>query len=181
MAERLSLPRAQQRGQIVWSLLIMLGLLTELALGSLQMAAHEGIAIGLLEQRLQQEQRVQVIARQVSQLPTPARSAALSTLWHPASDSVSQGCGPGEQASYVVISQSCSASSQPLLASPRQPGEWQWRLTRITDDTSHDDEGSDLAAFPALQTQRWQLEVVAAERAGNAARGLWQRYQQVTP
>ncbi|MEK6790051.1 MAG: hypothetical protein AABY68_14020 [Pseudomonadota bacterium] len=185
MAEHFFQERAHQRGQVLWGLLVMLGVLTELALSSLQLAAHEGISVGLLEQKLQQEQRLQVIARQVSQLPTPARSAAVNELWHPASDSVRQGCGQGgrddEHASYVAISQTCSAPSQPLLAPQRPSGEWQWRLTRITDDPAFAEEGSDIAAFPTLQAQNWQLEVVVAGRGGQAARGLWQRYQQVAP
>ncbi|MES3041531.1 MAG: hypothetical protein V4730_10315 [Pseudomonadota bacterium] len=180
MAERFFQERAQQRGQVLWGLLVMLGLLTELALGSLQLAAHEGISVNLLEQRLQQDQRLQVIAQQMSRLPIPARSAA-AELWQPLGEPMHQGCGQGGRASYVAISQNCSEPSQPLLTPQRQSGEWQWRLRRIADDPAFAGEGSDVAAFPTLQAQSWQLEVVVAGRAGTAARGLWQRYQQVAP
>ena len=73
---RWSAERWQQRGQVLWGLLVMLELLTELALSSLQLAAHEGISVNLLEQKLQQDQRLQVIAQQVSRVPVPARAAA---------------------------------------------------------------------------------------------------------
>ena len=171
----------QQRGQVLWGLLVMLGLLTELALASLQLATHEGISVSLLEQRLLQDQRLQVIARQLGQLPMPAQSDAASVLWHPASDAVRQGCGQGGRDSYVAVSQSCPASTQALLVPQRQPGEWQWRLMRLANDSALADEGSDIAVFPTLQAQSWQLEVVVAGRAGAPARGLWQRYQQVLP
>ena len=184
MAERFFQERAQQQGQVLWGLLVMLGLLTELALGSLQLAAHEGIAVSLLEQRFQQDHRLQVIAQQMSRLPMPARSAA-TELWQPLGEPVRQGCGQGggesRRASYVAISQACSTSSRPLLTPQRQSGEWQWRLSRIADDPAFAGEGSDVAAFPTLQAQSWQLEVVVAGRAGMVTRGLWQRYQQVAP
>ncbi len=181
MVEHVIHGRDQQRGQVLWGLLIMLGLLTELALNSLQLAAHEGISVNLLEHRLQQDQRLQVIAQQLSRLPVPVRAAPAGELWQSASDSVRQGCGEGGRVSYVAISQGCSAPNQSLLAQQRQPGQWQWRLARIADDPSFVDEGSDVAAFPSLQAQVWQLEVVVAGRAGSPARGLWQRYQQVAP
>lgn len=177
MAERI----CAERGQVLWGLLVMLGLLTELALSSLQLAAHEGIAVRLLEQRLQQDQRLQVIAAQVNRLPVPARTAIATGLWHPLSDPVRQGCGEADRSAYTAISQTCSASSQPLLTSQWQTGEWQWRLTRLANDPAVLGEGSDTAAFPTLQAQSWQLEVVVAGRAGALARGLWQRYQQVVP
>lgn len=181
MAEHFS----EARGQVLWGLLVMLSLLAELALSSLQLAAHEGIAVSLLEQRLQQDQRVQVIALQMNHLPAPARSAAANELWHPGSEFISQGCGRASResghASHAIISQNCSAPDQPLLASQRQSGEWQWRLKRIADDPAFAGEGSDVAVFPVLQAQSWQLEVVVAGRAGATARGLWQRYQQVAP
>lgn len=185
MAERFFQARAPQQGQVLWGLLVMLGLLTELALGSLQLAAHEGIAVSLFEQRLQQDQRLQVITQQMSRLPMPARAAAATELWHPLSGSVRQGCGQdareNDSASYVAIGQACSASNRPLLALQRQSGEWQWRLSRIADDPAFAGEGSDVGAFPTLQAQSWQLEVVVAGRAGMVTRGLWQRYQQVAP
>ena len=178
MVEPFFQERAQQRGQVLWGLLVMLGLLTELALGSLQLAAHEGISVSLLEQKLQQDQRLQVIAQQISRLPIPAMSSA-AELWQFLGEPLRQGCGQGSRVSYVAISQSCSASNRPLLTPQRQSGEWQWRLTRIADDPAFAGEGSDVAAFPTLQAQSWQLEVVVAGRAGTAARGLWQRYQQI--
>lgn len=181
MAEHFHQTRAQECGQVLWGLLVMLGVLTELALGSLQIAAHEGISVSLFEQRLQQDQRLQVISQQLGGLPTPARSAAVSELWHPVSDAVRQGCGQGGRESYVTASQACSAPGQPLLARERQPDEWQWRLTRLTNDPVFADEGSDVSAFPAVQAQSWQLDVVVGGRAGSPARGLWQRYQQVAP
>ncbi len=179
--QQCALKRAQQRGQVLWGLLVMLGLLTELALSSLQLAAHEGISVNLLEQKLQQDQRLQLIAQQVSRLPVPLRAAAATELWQPVSDAVRQGCGQGGRTSYVAISQSCSAPNQPLLAPPRSSGDWQWRLTRVADDPAFAGEGSDVAAFPTLQAQSWQLEVVVAGRAGAPVKGLWQRYQQVAP
>ena len=181
MAEHFSEARGKQRGQVLWGLLVMLGLLTELALSSLQLAAHEGISVSLLEQRLQQDQRLQVIAQQVSRLPVPKSSAAASELWQPVNESMRQGCGQGGRASYVAISQTCSAPSQPLLAPQRQSGEWQWRLSRVADDPALAAEGSDVSAFPTLQAQSWQLEIAVAGRAGAPAQGLWQRYQQVVP
>jgi len=181
MAEHFSAARQLQRGQVLWGLLVMLGLLTELALGSLQLAAHEGVSVRLFEQRLQQEQHLQVIAQQISHLPVPKAVAAATELWQPASESVHQGCGQGDRDNYVATSQSCATPSQSLLVSPRQAGDWQWRLKRIVDDSATLNEGSDISAFPGLQVQHWQLEVVAAGRAGSPARGLWQRYQQVAP
>lgn len=178
---RWSAERWQQRGQVLWGLLVMLGLLTELALSSLQLAAHEGISVSLFEQRLQQDQRLRLIAQQVSGLPVPKSSAALTGLWHPGSESVLQGCGHGGRDNYIAVSQTCSTPSQPLLAVQRQLGEWQWRLRRIENDPAFSNEGSDLAAFPGLQAQSWQLEVVVSGRAGAPVRGLWQRYQQVAP
>ncbi|MES2909715.1 MAG: hypothetical protein V4688_11245 [Pseudomonadota bacterium] len=181
MAEPILQEQVQQRGQVLWGLLVMLGMLTELALGSLQLAAHEGISVSFFEQRFQQDQRLQVIAQQLGHLPMPARSDATSELWHPASEAVRQGCGQGGRDSYVAVSQTCAASTQPLLVSLRQPGEWQWRLMRLANDPALADEGSDIAAFPTVQAQSWQLEIAVAGRAGAPARGLWQRYQQVVP
>ena len=132
------------RGQVLWGLLVMLGLLSELALSSLQLAAHEGISVSLFEQRLQQDQRLQVIAQQVSRLPIPKGSAG-TELWLPVSGSVRQGCGQGGRDNYVAVSQTCSAPNQPLLAAQRQAGEWQWRLKRIVDDPVFAGEGSDVA------------------------------------
>ena len=180
MAERLLREPVKQHGHVLWGMLVMLGMLTELALGSLQLAAQEGISVGLREKRLQQVQRLQVIARQVSQLPIPARSDQPGELWHPASQSLQQGCGQGERASYVATRQLCSSPDQPLLAAQRRVGEWQWRLMPVTDSVMSD-EGSDVAAFPGLQATVWQLEVVVAGSGGKAVRGLWQQYQQVSP
>lgn len=171
----------QERGHVLWGVLVMLGVLTELALGSLQLAAHEGISVSLFEQRLQQDQRLQVIARQLGDLPIPSRSDSASMLWHPAGDVVRQGCGQGSHDSYVIFSEACSAPSQPLLAKAWSPGEWQWRLTRLANDPAYAEEGSDVSAFSSLQAQSWQLEVAIAGRAGLPALGLWQRYQQVAP
>lgn len=47
MAERLLLEPVKQHGHVLWGMLVMLGMLTELALGSLQLAAQEGISVGL--------------------------------------------------------------------------------------------------------------------------------------
>jgi len=169
------------RGQVLWGLLVMIGLLSELALSSLQLAAHEGISVSLFEQRMQQDQRLQVIAQQISRLPVPHSLANSTELWLSVSDAVRQGCGRGDHDNYVAINQACSSISQPLLASPRQAGEWQWRLRQVVDDTVFAGEGSDTDAFPGLRAQSWQLEVVSAGRAGAPTRGLWQRYHQVAP
>lgn len=173
--------RRDELGQVLWGLLVMLGLLSELAIGSLQLAAHEGIAVTLLEQRWQQEQRLQVIAGQLARLPIPGRSLAPSTPWHPLSAGVRQGCGQELRVPLMHANQACSASGQPLLGVRRAAGEWQWRLQRIADDPRWGGEGSDESAFPALQAQHWQLEVVSTDRAGLKTQGLWQRYRQVSP
>lgn len=180
MAERFLKTQDHQRGQVLWGMLVMLGVLMDLALSSLQLATQDGIAAGLLEQRLLQEQRLHVIARQVSQLPVPERSAPVSALWHPASDSLHQGCGQRDRSSDVAMRATCSSPGQPLLASRRQAGEWQWRLLPIR-DANLANEGSDVDAFPGLQATGWELQVIVAEQGGHAVRGLWQQYQQISP
>lgn len=172
-----------EKGQVLWGLLVLLGMLTELALSSLQLAAQEGISVRLFEQQLQDSQRLQVIAEQLSLLPVPLRSAQLSLLWHPLASTAQQGCGSADRHSYVEAGNaaSCTVSSQSLLASARTAGEWQWRLRRIGNDPALIDEGSDMSAFPGLQAQSWQLEVVLGGRAGAPAQGMWQRYRQVSP
>ena len=117
----------KQRGQVLWGLLVMLTMMTELAISSLQMAAHEGLSVRVMEQRFQQRQWLELMAQQLERLPV------------------------------------------------------QWRLSQRPDVVAQVQEGSDLNAFPLLNAQMWQLELVSVGRAVASPRGLLLRYRQVAP
>lgn len=170
-----------EQGHVLWGVLVMLGMMAELSLTCVQLAAQEGLSVSLLEQRAQQRQRMAVIAEQVAGLPIPARDSPVIEPWHPEASSVTQCCGRDGGGSPLTVNTPCGSADLPLLTQPRASGDWRWRLTREADDPAVIVEGTDMSEFPGLQPQSWQLQVVVAGRAGTRARGLWQRYQQVSP
>ena len=174
-------PHCRQSGYILWSLLVLLAVMTELAISSLLLAAHEGLSVRASEQRFQQQQWLELMAQQLAQMPVPLRrSADRQQLWHPFQQAASQGCGRLEKAQLTQASMGCGELHQPLLATASRRAGWQWRLTLLSQPVVVQ-EGSDVAAFPMLQAQIWQLEVMTTGRSGASPRGLWRRYQQVSP
>lgn len=171
-----------QRGYVLWSLLVMLGVMTELAMASLQVAAHEGIGVRLTEQRFHQSQWLELMAYQLERLPVPSRADAdRLQIWHPLRASPSQSCGRQERVSLTQERMTCSPMNQPLLSALSASATWQWRLSPVPNHPAELQEGSDLAAFPALKAQAWQLELVTGNRSGASPQGLWLRYLQVSP
>ena len=171
-----------QQGYVLWSLLVMLGVMTELAITSLKVAAHEGIGVRLTEQRFQQSQWLALMAHQLERLPVPSRTDAdKQQIWHPLRASPSQGCGRMERALLTQERQNCTAIHQPLLSAVHEPATWQWRLSVQLNHEAELQEGTDLAAFPMLKAQAWQLELISGNRSGTSPQGLWLRYEQVSP
>ena len=172
----------KQRGQVLWGLLVMLTMMTELAISSLQMAAHEGLSVRVMEQRFQQRQWLELLAQQLERLPVPSRASAVSQqLWHPNQLIVKQGCGRYERAAITQSYRECFPADKPLLDAEHQAATWQWRLSQRPDVVAQVQEGSDLNAFPLLNAQMWQLELVSVGRAVASPRGLLLRYRQVAP
>lgn len=171
-----------QQGYVLWSLLVMLGVMTELAISSLQVAAHEGIGVRLTEQRFQQSQWLALMAHQLERLPVPSRADVdKQQIWHPLRASPSQGCGRMEHASLTQEHLNCSAPNQPLMSAVYEPATWQWRLSVLPNHEAELQGGTDLAAFPMLKAQAWQLELISGNRSGTSPQGLWLRYVQVSP
>lgn len=174
-------PHRGQSGYVLWSLLVLLAVMTELAISSLLLVAYEGLSVRASEQRFQRQQWLELMAQQLAQMPVPSRhSADRQQLWHPLQQAASQGCGRLEKAPLTQASMGCGELHQPLLAAASRRAGWQWRLTLMSQPTVMQ-EGSDVAAFPILQAQTWQLEVMTTGRSGASPRGLWRRYQQVSP
>ncbi len=172
------------RGHVLWLMLLLLGLLAELAVGSLQLALQSALDIRAEMARQSRDARADAMAAALEALPLPSAGAlpgAGPVPWAPATavaDSTIQGCGGALPGSYLAA---CAAPvAGELSAAAVTAAGWHWQLRRLPDDPG-DDDGTDYTAFPALRPQRWQLQVVVAGR--DRGRSAW-RYsyrQQAAP
>lgn len=170
-----------ERGHVLWIMLALLGLLAELATGSLQLAARSGAQALAEAGRRGRDARADAIAAALEALPVPSAASPVAALpaWHPALPAGSlamQGCGG--IGAYAVACEAPLAGD--LLSSANLAPGWHWQLLRLPDVAS-DDDGTDYTAFPLLRPQRWQLRVVVT---GNDRRRSAWRYdyrQQAAP
>lgn len=166
-----------QRGQVLWWLLLLLGLFAELAVVGLQLAVRGALAARAEEQGLQRSLRALAIARSVAALPLPMASApyaAGESPWHPAHapGETVQSCGLTGQQAYDRLA-SCAGDAYLPAAQAMRPGAgWLWRLQRLPDQPGDVEEGSDLSAFPMLRRQAWLLQVMVRSADGHI--GGWQ-------
>lgn len=167
----------RQRGHVLWLLLLMLGLLAELALASLQMAARTGLSLQAMEAGLQQDARAEAIAAAVAGLPVPAAASheLPSPPWHPltAEGAVQTACAGAGPESYVALTENCSGTD-----GLQSPG-WSWQLARVTALSGGGSDGSDDQAFPGLFRQQWQLRVQVRDRRSRQDRDWLFLYRQL--
>lgn len=173
---------ASQRGHVLWIMLMLLGLLAELAAASLQQAARSGLMVLADERRLRREARAESVALALEALPVPvSRDASAGLLWgaqQAVDDMARQGCGRAAPGSYLTP---CDlAVSGDLLTADMWPPGWHWQLLRLPDE-ENDSEGTDLAAFPGLRPQTWLLQVVISSRDGQSAAWRYRYRQQAAP
>lgn len=171
-----------QRGHVLWMMLVLLGLLAELATASLQQAASSGLMALADERRQRREARAESVALALEALPVPAsRDASAGLLWgaqQAVDDVARQGCGRAAPGSYLTP---CDLPvSGDLLTAGMWPPGWHWQLLRLPDDES-EGEGTDLAAFPGLRSQDWLLQVVISSRDGQSAAWRYRYRQQAAP
>lgn len=169
---------ASQRGHVLWVMLMLLGLLAELAVTSLQQATRSGLMVLADERRQRRDARADAIAMALEALPVPAfRDVSERSPWHPRQaldDMAIQGCGAAAAGSYLAACELSAAGD--LLAPGLRPVGWHWQLLRLPDDEAGSD-GTDLAAFPGLRPQPWLLQVVVTGHDGQS--GAWRyRYRQ---
>lgn len=157
------------KGQVLWVMLMLLGLLAELASVSLQLAARGWTQAVAEADQQAREARADAIARALEAMPVPSvRSAAMTAppLWHPASPADrtgAQGCGTVDRASYLAA---CAWPVPGDLAATAPLAEgWHWQLLRLP-DALVDEAGTDEAAFPLLRPQHWRLLVVVSGPGG---------------
>ncbi len=173
---------ANHRGHVLWVMLVLLGLLAELAVTSLQQAARSGLMVLADERRQRRDASAEAIASALEALPlTSLRDTEPGLLWDPQQDPEDrdrQGCGQWLTGRYA---QPCEwpVAGDLIAPVPRAAG-WHWQLLRRADDAPGSD-GTDLAAFPGLQVQQWQLQVVVTSRTGESTAWRYRYRQQAAP
>lgn len=173
---------ASHRGHVLWVMLVLLGLLAELAVTSLQQAARSSLMTLTDERRQRRDSRADAIAMTLEALPLPSlRDAVPGSVWGPqqmAGDMSRQGCGQPLPGSYL---QPCDLPvAGDLMAPALRPAGWHWQLLRLADDEAAS-EGTDPAAFPGLRPQQWQLQVVVTGRGGESMAWRYRYCQQAAP
>ena len=172
----------RQRGHVLWLMLMLLGLLAELAVGSLQLAARDGLQAAAEAGEQQRDAEAEALARALEALPVPSPGVAdLTRPWHPGSsseDMTSQGCGLGPEPGYAGRCDWPVAGD--LMASAESGLGWHWQLFRLPDEVP-DDAGTDYQAFPQLRPQHWRLQVVVTGVGGRRAGWRYDYRQQAEP
>lgn len=170
-----------ERGQVLWFMIVLLAVLAELALTSLQGAASAGLAMQAEIRLWHQRQRAEVIVAALARQPwpSPAQGAA-GQLWSPL---LTPGQGLMQQGMTGGRGAYAGAATAGAWLAPPTPvsGGWSWLLRRLPDDASDIEEGTDLAAFPQRQPQRWQLDVLVREAAAPASGWRLNYRQQAAP
>lgn len=140
-------------GHVLILMLFMLGVLAELALSALQIAASSGLQAQQDERRLQRQLQAEAIVSVLASLPVPRLTDDAALPWHPV------GTGTNEAFGATLAR------------------KWWWRIQRLPVVPAQEVIGTDTTYFQALKPQIWQLEVMVAQASGHAD-GLSLRFQQ---
>lgn len=172
-----------ERGHVLWLMALLLGVLAGLALTGLQTAAMSGFAVQADVRALHQRQRAEAIVAAVLRQPLPsARDVSAVSPWSP---QLAVGHGLIQQGAVrsrmnYVDASAMQPTSAPLSGMP-DANTWRWQLQRLPDVASDSEEGTDVSAFPQLQPQRWQLDVLVREGAAPASGWRLNYRQQAMP
>lgn len=170
-----------ERGQVLWFMVVLLAVLAELALTGLQSAASAGFAMQAEMRLWHQRQRAEAIVATLARQPLPSlRTMSADQPWSPllapGRSLMRQGTTSG-RAAYVEVTMPGALSELPAPVA----GSWSWLLRRLPDEAADSEEGTDLAAFPQRQPQRWQLDVLVRESAAPASGWRLHYRQQAAP
>lgn len=164
-----------ERGHVLWMMALLLSVLAGMALTGLQTAAMSGFAMQADIRAWHQRQRAEAIVAALLRQPLPRASDPGGD--HPWSPQLAVGHGLVQQgavqgrAAYVDAAVLQQAATPIPVVLP-DAGTWRWQLQRLPDVASDIEEGTDISAFPQLQPQRWQLDVLVRE--GRAPASGWQ-------
>lgn len=155
----------KQAGHILWSLLLLLGLMTELTLSVVHEVASQSQAALRFSQQVQASSIANAIFYQLERLPIPQLSSTDEVLWHPKQIGTKTVCGERvHQASW--LGSNC-AQVQPA---------WQWWLN-VEPSAESTVTGSDSALLKHHVEQLWWLRVSVKTVAGSTLI-LQQQYRQ---
>lgn len=155
----------KQAGHILWSLLLLLGLMTELTLSVVHEVASQSQASLRFSQQVQDSSIANAILAQLERLPIPQLSSTDEVLWHPKQVGTKTACGERvHQASW--LGSQC----------PQTQPAWQWWL-RVEPSAENKVTDSDSALFKHHVEQLWWLRINVKTSAG-ATMIIQQQYRQ---
>lgn len=159
----------RQSGHILWSLLLLLGLMTELTLSVVHEVASQSQAASRFSQQLQAQAMVNAVFSQLERQPIPTLSATDEVLWQPQQVGTKTVCGErAHQASWLGAN--CTQT---------QPA-WQWWLS-VESPFANTVAGTDNALLSGHVEQLWWLRVRVKTAAGQALIIQQQYRQRVLP
>lgn len=156
-------PKADESGQALWLVIIVLGSLAQLAILSLGQAAASGFSVRSIEAYWQRELVVEHIAEQLQRLPLLRVSASdQQALWHPLGASMRSGCATEARQSWTQTP--CQGNE----ATVDHQARWAWQLER---------DAQSQRSWPGVVTQRYRLRIRSVSATGQVSH--WQLdYQQ---
>jgi hypothetical protein len=155
----------KQAGHILWSLLLLLGLMTELTLSVVHEVASQSQASLRFSQQVQDSSIANAILAQLERLPIPQLSSTDEVLWHPKQVGTKTACGERvHQASW--LGSQC----------PQTQPAWQWWLS-VEPSAENKVTDSDSALFKHHVEQLWWLRINVKTSAG-ATMIIQQQYRQ---
>lgn len=159
----------KQSGHILWSLLLLLGLMTELTLSVVHEVASQSQAASRFSQQIQAQAMVNAIFFQLERLPIPTLSSTDHVLWQPKQLGTKTACGERtHQTSWLITN--CT-HAQPV---------WQWWLS-VEPPSTRTVVGSDSALLRHHVEQHWWLRVRVKTTAGQPLVIQQQYRQRVLP
>ena len=155
----------KQAGHILWSLLLLLGLMTELTLSVVHEVASQSQASLRYSQQVQDSSIANAILAQLERLPIPQLSSTDEVLWHPKQVGTKTACGERvHQASW--LGSQC----------PQTQPAWQWWLS-VEPSAENKVTDSDSALLKHHVEQLWWLRINVKTSAGSTMI-IQQQYRQ---
>ncbi|MDP1541332.1 MAG: hypothetical protein Q8K94_00315 [Moraxellaceae bacterium] len=145
----------RQSGHILWSLLLLLGLMTELTLSVVHEVASQSLTAQRFSQQIQAQGMINAVFAQLESLPIPAVASSAALLWHPQQANTKTVCGQRIQQSNW-LGADCTQS---------QPA-WQWWLGVEQAYAPAVATGTDSALTAHQLEQFWWLRVSVQTTAG---------------
>ncbi len=140
----------RQRGHILWSLLVLLGLMTELTLYVVNEVATQSQSAQQASQKLQSMAMINAVFHHLDTLPVPRLSSAMNTLWH-----------PSQSVSVSVCGAASNQQGWQGTACHEPKPAWQWWLSSESQVVQNTSTGTDLVLLSQYPAQHWILRVKA--------------------